>query len=166
MEQVFIARPTWDDAMTLEMHKEISEILQNWEKDLTPEDAFDIAKEIPHHAFRENGYELAKRLENDAGISPDSELVESLDCIYYKYGRILTAHIKNWVSKNNLTLKLPIGSIVEFVDTTNGKTIIGEITRHFADELNYGIWWDGCNMVKEEGCRILASDKVKNLTVS
>lgn len=166
MEQLLTTRPVWNDEMTAEIQKEISEILQNWDKQLTSDDAFEIAKEIPYYAFRENGYELAKRLEDDGGITPDAELVEDLDYLNYRHYHILNKHIKNWVKENNLTLTLPIGTIVEFIDTTNNKKVIAEITNHYPEDLNYGVWWEGMNHPKGEACRILASDKIKELTVS
>lgn len=85
------------------------------------------------HAFARSmsfdGYEIARRLEQDSLCDPDAELVEMLDSAY---GYVSQAHneaVKRWVSENNITLLRKVGDRVK---CRHGVGVINEINAETA----------------------------------
>jgi NOL1/NOP2/fmu family ribosome biogenesis protein len=90
--------------------------------------------------FHENGYELARKLE-DLGYSPDTELVEILDSVSYKMYIEIDEATKKWVITDNITPEFEIETEVYY--TKNKKQISGIIKKIFVDDAKYGIYSEG-----------------------
>jgi hypothetical protein len=56
------------------------------------------------NSYYTDGYDLAKMLADDCGISPDSTLVDILENVYIIKNSILKEKITNWVKSENLTI--------------------------------------------------------------
>ena len=90
-------------AQEQEFYKEIAEeiIDNNWSES----DVEDIAEDISNLSLHENGYELAKDLENgsrnNAYYDIDVEFCEFLDNISWKKSDILRKNVKDWVAAHN-----------------------------------------------------------------
>lgn len=62
-----------------------------------------------------DGYEIAKRLERDAGYSPDAGLVEELDSAVFVMSKAHSDAQAEWVSKNNIRPEFKPGDKVMWV---------------------------------------------------
>lgn len=115
--------------------KDISSCDNRSSKDITAEcyDVFDTA-----YICRENGYELAKRFEDDHGYDPDLHLVETLDCASSHYDDLIKQQTKEWVLAYDVKLYLPVGAKV-IIDSPR-KNTEGEITKHYPETGQYLVW--------------------------
>jgi len=92
----------------------------------------EIAKGLRHalaRAMSLDGYDIARRLENDNLCEPDAEMVEMLDTAY---GYVFQAHreaVKGWVRGNNITLKRKVGDRIRYREEAGA---IGEIDPELA----------------------------------
>lgn len=116
------------DLETIIINKDIEEIEQ---------DCYDIID--AGYVATENGYELAKRFEDDCRYRPDLELVETLDNVSGHYDDVLKQQYKEWVLAYAVQLEHPIGTKV-IVDLYKKNNAEGEITKHYPETAQYGVW--------------------------
>lgn len=114
MEQVKInERPKrYDDYVVSDAHKAIADILIKWKPgEFDNDTALEYAKEVNWIHFNDNGFEIAKQLED---LHPDLELVESLDSFgSWDFDEILNGYIKKWVLENNPSNKFNVGDKIK-----------------------------------------------------
>lgn len=161
MKNIHPPRPKWNDEMTNELSEIVGKQINEWcndENDL--EECISICKQIfeKEYTLNEDGYELAKRFERE-GFTPDRELVELLDYLSYDGYDIEKKHVKQWVIDNNLSLNLPIGTKAK-VNLIRKGGIEVEITRHYPETLEYGVWHQGMKESKESSAIIVKSEKI------
>jgi hypothetical protein len=148
-------RPQFD-----EIHKSLADLVgkavHEWSKgDRDLSDCCGDAFEILDCYYNEDGYELAKEFDRKH-YSADSELVEVLNDVEMHVYRLLREATEVWVKDNKITLDIPEGSVVEFVDHTR-KTLIGEVVKHYPETAQYGIWHEG--LKKKKGTRNLVINR-------
>lgn len=103
----------------------VGALLTGWSSSCAddPDDLIEMATDVIDH-YDDDGYSLAKMLEDSYFLSPDTELVNELDTVL---GLKRTAHkasIKRWVEENAIKCPFKIGSIVR-TDSVKGGT--GEV---------------------------------------
>lgn len=152
-------RPKWNDEMLKELANTIGFKISEWcqgETDL--KDCTDAAMKVLKHHSNDDGYEIAKQLER-LGFQPNSELVEEMACVSYEKNSIIKEHIRNWVKDNSLTLKLPIGTKIKFNLPKQGISDC-EITKHYSNTLQYGIWSESMNKDKKNYCVVIDAELI------
>ena len=161
-EQI-LNRPKWNDEMTKELSVIIGKKVNEWCKNETDlEDCIETCEIIFKWSRHDNGYELAKRFE-DEGFSPDVELVEILDdYVSHSVNKIKENHIRSWVKDNNLKLKYEVGQFVSAKTFFRGE-INGEIMKVYPDTLQYGIWYESMGYSKGNGHTIIDEENIINL---
>lgn len=110
-----IPRPTKENIDFSEVYLDMTEDIIDWDLELDEDDILaDLKKYISiNEILISNGYELAKKFEDDLCLEPDAELVEILDGFsMYVYDCISKAE-KEWVKACNITPSLSIGDLVE-----------------------------------------------------
>lgn len=135
-------RPTVRDKDIIEsVAREIAELMNG--KDATQ----DIAKVLTHHPL-DDGYHLAKRLEDECGwFRVDFNTAEMLDSA----GGMLLSKVmeatKVWVERNAIKPKRKVGDLVEIVQ--RGIKYSGEIVRVDEEQANYTVMVPECGHVRE-----------------
>lgn len=83
--------------------------------DFTEEDREGIIDDLMNHAVRhQDGYELAKKLDDRCGWTPDSSIVEVLDGWSSLYSESVERTEKEWFAANPIAQPMPIGARVTF----------------------------------------------------
>lgn len=103
--------------------KAINGLLNRWEK----EDFVDegLAQHIyDNYLHCHNGYEIAKALDDDWGIQPDTDLCDALDGIHWVKTDCINEQTKEWVKLEQIDLRYKVGDTVqvdiEFPDSDKG----------------------------------------------
>lgn len=152
-------RIEWNDSMTRELSEIIGKELNEWCNNETElEDCVETCEEIFKWSRNDNGYEFAKKFE-DEGFSPDSQLVEILDGVTYHVSNIKQKAIKKWVSENNLELKYEVGQIV-LVNLVRIGQVECEIMKLYPETLQYGLWHESLGYEKGKGHRLVNQEQI------
>jgi hypothetical protein len=162
MNEVKVNRPTWNDEMTKELAQIVGKQVNEWcqnETDL--EDCIETSEKILNWCRNDNGYELAKRFE-DEGFSPDSELVDILDSVSHDSHTVRENAVKKWVAKNELELKYEIGQNV-LASLVRMGHLECEIVALYPETLQYGLWDKSMSYAKGSGHRIVNEEDIINL---
>ena len=96
---------------------------------ITSKDLFYLKK---HNRYENNGYTLAKELENSCGANIDSLIVDDLDCLHLPIDKKKEEKEIKWVLENNIKPKLKKGDIVFY---KNEKRTINEVRTESAKYL-------------------------------
>lgn len=157
-------RPTWNDGMKKELAVVLGQIIYDWCDGDVPlyectEDALKFLREGYH--FYDDGYSMAKEFEY-YGYNPDSDLVESLSCLWYEREKILDKHICQWVKENALRLNLEIGQSVDIFanDKLRPDNVKCEIVSLYHDKFQYGVWHNALKYEKGKGHVIVDAEEV------
>lgn len=91
------------------------------------EDIHGAVEELKQVNFNDNGYEIAKKLENECGWSIDVEMVDFLDCLASVERDIKDKNIDEWVKCTKPVLKYPIGTKLNIVSVFTRSYKVGDI---------------------------------------
>lgn len=131
-------RPKWNDVMTKELAQKMGKIVFDWCNDDTElSDCVEYSEEILKYNHDEDGYKLAKELE-DKGFSPDVMLVDELDCVSNMGSVILKNHIQKWVIDNSLKLEIKMNTEVHYNEWKD-RIKPGKIVKLYPETLQYGV---------------------------
>ena len=101
-------RPKWNEEMFKELALYVGKIINKWCNNETPlEDCVESATKVLQWHIHDDGYQIAKELEQE-GFNSDSQLVEELDDVFHEKNSILERHIKQWTIDSKIHLLLPI----------------------------------------------------------
>lgn len=136
METVELKRPTFNDEMRLELAKIIGKEVYDWcNGDTDLEDCINDCNDV----FRletSNAFEMAKDLERK-GYSPDAELVEIMDGVYYEQSRLVEKAVKQWVIDNDI--QPPIKGQARVMVKYGWNKVEGIIVGVYADRALYKV---------------------------
>lgn len=106
-------RPTFNNELKDKLAQEVGKEVYEWANDIdeTLERCIEDARKILESHSNDNGYEIAREFE-DAGYSPDRELVDILEGVGYKRMELLRAAIKAWVISDDIKPELAEGTSV------------------------------------------------------
>lgn len=93
------------------------------------EDVIDVAEEIILWHRHDDGYELAKFLENHHSWGIEVSDVEDLDMVPYDISDAIRAEIARWVQANGIQPTFKVGDKVTWHDRWDNKDFEGEITK-------------------------------------
>lgn len=151
-------RPAWNEQMLEELANQVGTKIYEWGQDETPvEECIEAAKKILKYHINDNGYVLAKELE-DCGFEPDAELVEVLDSVWYQKHQILNKYIKQWVANSAIKLELSVGQKV-IAKLSKGEKEC-EIVDLKNETAQYGLWYEGIGHLKGKGCVIVNCENI------
>jgi hypothetical protein len=142
-------RPGFNDSVRSKLAKELAITIKQHGCSMGADietDLYDLLSDQWH--CQSDGYELAKYLDDNYGYSPDTNLVEALDCASSLYDGIIEQQSKEWVLAYEIKLSYAIGDKVNFPYRGGKKE--GEITRLFPETGKYGIWSDALELEKKE----------------
>lgn len=107
-----------------DMIAKVGAILTDWESGCgdDPDDLIEMAKNIIGH-YDEDGYALAKMLEDEHGLDPDASLVDALEAVTGIKRMATRATVERWVRDNEITCPFEIGTKVR----THGVDGVGEV---------------------------------------
>lgn len=131
-------RPTFNEAMRLELAKEIGKEIFDWCDEETPlKQCISDCNDIFKYHINDNGYELAKEFE-DKGYSPDPELVELLDNrIWSSQSDLMRKAVKKWVIEDKIEPTIEVGAnvLVQY----GHKKVEGIITGTYSETAEYQV---------------------------
>lgn len=106
-------RPTFNAELKNKLAEQIGTEVHKWlaEKDTPVEDVIADTRKILEYHHNDNGYEIAREFE-DAGYSPDAELVEILEGVGFEMRTLLSEAIKSWVIADDIKPELAEGTPV------------------------------------------------------
>lgn len=87
--------------------------LKLWGNEYSDDDIDNLANNIDHYG-NQDGYELAKSMDDDYNWSVDSNVVESLDSVSNMVYNELKKEVAKWVIDNNIQPQYKIGARVKF----------------------------------------------------
>jgi hypothetical protein len=126
--------------------KRVAEALMKWEKEAEGERVSDLedwmkpAMDVVEDCRFENGYRLAKKLDERYHVEPTTGLVEMLDdCELYLHDAIYKA-VKDWVIAEGIPCPFQIGDEVKFKDQRSKKILDGEIARIWTEEARVTVY--------------------------
>ncbi len=155
-------RPGFNDSvrkrLAVLVAKNILSLFPNKDLEYVTEECYETLD--ASYICRENGYELAKRFEDDHHYEPDLELVETLDCVSSHYDDLIKQQTKEWVIAYDVKLDFPVGTQVIVNSPRSGTQ--GEITKHYAETAQYSVWTPDMG-IEKKGIRgyIMDFEKVK-----
>lgn len=126
--------------------------INEWSDD---EFEIEIDKLVDAIRYNLNGYRIAQALENYCDITPDAELVEILDDVWFTKKEVHDDLVREWVKKYNI---LPGKKVGDFVTIENdGESILqtglaevsGEITSIDTELAKYLVCCESLGHVKE-----------------
>lgn len=79
------------------------------------DDVEEIVSDLKKISFYDNGYEIAKKLENECGWSIEVEMIDFLDSLGWSERQIKEKNIEGWVKCTKPILKYPIGTKLNIV---------------------------------------------------
>ena len=128
-EMVTAQRPTdlTKDQKKAFYAEKAAEIIQNkWSSD----DPKSIGKDLKEllYPFNENGYELAKTLENyraEGTYEIDVEFCEWLDCLHADYNHLVNENVKTWASAHSIAPVFEKGTTLEVVEKLSQSFAMG-----------------------------------------
>lgn len=133
-------RPT----RTIEIKRKAAEEFVAQHRSCLPSDIDDedlIDHLIKHAHAHENGYEIAKTLDNWERWDIEAETVSALDSFDYYVTRQLRTVEAEWIAENNIQPPFPVGTEVEYLYGTWKQGEITGICTHTP----------GCYLIKEAG---------------
>jgi len=155
-------RPTWGEEMKKDLAKIVGKLVNEWcQNETSLEECIESSEKVLEYNSNDNGYELAKEFE-DEGFSPDSELVEILDCVSYEKSKVQEAFIKKWVADNNLKLELSIGQRVVANFVRKGQFEC-EIVKLYPETMQYGLWYESIGYEKGKGHAIVNFESIVSI---
>lgn len=144
-------RPTFNEAMRLELAKEIGKEVFDWCNGDTPlEDCISDCNDIFKYHVNDNGYELAKEFE-DKGYSPDPQLVEILDGVWSAQSDLIRKAVKKWVIEDKIEPTIEVGASV--IVQYGHKKVEGVITGTYPETAEYKV------MIPSEGMTLEGSKR-------
>ena len=107
-----------------DMIAKVGAILTDWESGCgdDPDDLIEMAKDVVDH-YEDDGYALAKMLEDSHYLNPDTELVNALEEVGRIKSAATRATVERWVRDNEITCPFEIGTKVK----TRGVDGVGEV---------------------------------------
>lgn len=152
-------RPTWDDEMRKELAQIVGKQVNQWCNNETPlEDCIETADKILQYHSNDNGYEIAREFERE-GFSPDSDLVDILDSVYFDKNDILDKQVKKWVIENELKPQLVKGQKVIANIARKGE-VECEVVEVYPDTMTYGLWYEGIGYIKYAGHAVVNCENI------
>jgi hypothetical protein len=119
------SRPTGKNAkVRAKIKEEVKKIIVDYMDSSEIESAVDFI--VDNYDY--GGYELAKHLDEEFGVEPDMNLIESLDDIGFTAHTALREEIKRWVREAGIVCPFAIGRRVKF------KEYEGEISVIYQDQ--------------------------------
>ncbi len=155
-------RPVWNRVMLEKLSLVVGGLIFDWcTDDISLEDCIESSKKVLEFNSNSNGYELAKEFE-DEGFSPDSELVDILDSVWYEKHKIQEGFEKQWVSENALKLDYVVGQKVVAELTRLGE-VECEIMALYPETMEYGLWHENHSCEKGKGHTIIGCENILKL---
>ena len=103
LKGTYKGRPEWNKSMQRQLAVKLAEIIHEWNKAMDIDDSLiEQCDDVLGYCSCDNAYELAKQIERGIGITPDAQLVESLDYLAWSQNEILTEHIQKWVKAEDI----------------------------------------------------------------
>lgn len=163
----YAPRPVWGDKIRKELAEIVGGEVYMWDGGLV--DSLErcigyIYKLLERHP-NDDGYRLARGLECDEGFTPDTELVNILDCVQYKKYELIGKAVKEWVKEYALTLDFEVGQKVLATVNRRGKvkTSEFEVVKLYPETMQYGLWNESLGYSEREGCLLVEFEKVTSL---
>jgi len=107
-----------------------------------------------------DGYELARKLDDNGWIEVDFSMCEELDGVFGEMMGIVREKTKEWVGANGIKPKNNLGDLVEI--TQGGRQYNGEIIQIYADQAEYVVNVPDLGHIKDglgtHGCIIKFED--------
>ena len=96
-----------------DMIAKVGAILTDWDSDCgdDPDNLIEMAKDIIGH-YDDDGYALAKMLEDEHGLDPDASLVDALEAVTGIKHLATRATVERWVRDNDVTCPFEVGAMV------------------------------------------------------
>ena len=145
-------RPVFNDSMLEELQVKIANDVFSWCGRKTPLDIVlgDTREVISRYSINENGYDLSKEFEKK-GYSPDANLVELLESLWYHQSSIKEAHVRRWIKEDKILPERPIEDVVTYMDKEWGE-VKGVITLIDLDRAYYVVNVKGKHKENEGTC--------------
>ena len=155
-----LKRPVFNEVMIKELAIIVAKVIVNYTYGETNDykDCIEDAEKVLAYNYREDGYHLAKRFEEE-GYKSGSDMVEDLDFVFSESHTILKKHVKNWVSENDIKLDFEVGDIVYFNEYRD-KNIEAEIVELYPETAQYGLWNKSMGYEKRKGHTIIDFENV------
>lgn len=135
-----ITRPDFSERIAKALTEAVGEILTSWSGDgkgYKDQYWLDKIEKVLNRCDDYDGYELAKELEWDLHISPDSLLVDELGILYSDALELEEKFTRQWVTDTGATLQHPIGVEVEMPRHYEERT--GIVVALYPDRYKYGV---------------------------
>lgn len=96
-----------------DMITKVGAILTNWESGCgdDPDNLIEMAKDVIAH-YDDDGYALAKMLEDEHGLDPDAGLVDALEAVTGIKRAATRATVERWVRDNDVASPFEVGAKV------------------------------------------------------
>lgn len=129
-----------DEAVIALCIEEVAELLLAWLQETDPSDDPDRIQECREHARKlliglctdDDGYKLAKRLDDYLGYKPDSQLVDALEQIWSIRYKAYEKVVAEWVAREGIVIpEAYMGKTVKFRSGPNPGQ--GEITKFYPE---------------------------------
>lgn len=157
-EKLKVIRPTWNLEMVKELAKIVGKKVNEWCNDEKPlEDCIETAQKVLQRHSNDSGNTLGMEFENE-GFSPDTELAEILDNVFFDRIKVQEKFVKKWVAENDLKLELVEGQNV-IAKLFQGE-VEGEIVKMYPETMQYGFWHEGQGCEKCKGHIIVNFENV------
>lgn len=110
-----------DDEIIEKVAREIAPSLLEWISSTSVDGSQDTIEEIIPElidmidsTYNHDAYDMAKYLDDEYSWSPDSDLVERLDCVDYLLRKFENEHTKEWVKFFKIQPQFKVGDLVSF----------------------------------------------------
>ena len=134
-------RPRFNDAMRSELAAKLGKSVFEWCNKGTPlADCIEDCEEILKWNINDEAFELAKEFESK-GYSPDLELVEILDGVWFLQNDLVDKAEKRWVIEDDIQPKFVVGQRV--IVLSGGKKVSGEISGIYPESAKYNVTVEG-----------------------
>lgn len=124
-----------DDAIMLAAAREFAPFCARWDPSSTPDDWVEALYKARHHW--DDGYRLARALEDGSCVMPDAALVEILDGAGFTLSRVRDREVRLWVGIVGFEPRYAVGDKVKW---PRGEGVVSDIE---VDTARYVIAKDG-----------------------
>lgn len=142
------------------------DVLIKWEPNCPKEDWEGPAKDVAERSLRlDDGYALAKFLDDTYMVEADTELVDLLDDLHYDLNDVINEEVKAWVIEENIRCPFIPGQKVMFSHRGH-KDVIGTVEKIDADRAKItvippsDIGCQGKPVLNFEDCKLVEDKKL------
>lgn len=106
LQGTYSGRPEWNKSMRRQLAVKLAELIHEWNKTIVIDDSLiEKCDDALHYCSCDNAYKMASQLERQIGLTPDAQLVESLDYLEWTKNDILSEHVEKWVRAEEIKPK-------------------------------------------------------------